>query len=79
MNDEFPKDHSRIFIWHQFEQFEAGCFDMILRLETRQSCFKQLNNVVDTANAFSICCCADRDWMMGRLQELAEKFPELVS
>jgi hypothetical protein len=78
MNNEFPKDHSRVFIWHQFEQFEAACFDRSLKSETKKECFKTLNNVVDIANAFSICCCEDREWMNSRLEEIVEKFPELV-
>jgi hypothetical protein len=72
-------EHSRIFIWHQFEQFEAACFDRHLKLETKKECFKHLNNVVDIANAFSICCPEDRGWMNERLEELVEEFPELVN
>lgn len=72
------ENHSRIFVWHQFEQFEAACLDVTLKIETKKGCFKFLNEVVDMANAFSICDSGDREWMNSRLEEIVERFPELI-
>lgn len=69
----------RIFIWHQFEQFEAAIFDKILTEDTKKESFKQLTKVVDLANGFSISTPEEREWMNNRLEEIAGQFPNLVN
>jgi hypothetical protein len=67
-----------IFIWHHFEQQEAGCLHKVLTKSTRKRCFVELTKIVDVAVGHGLCNKETLEWMQNRLDELVESHPELI-
>jgi hypothetical protein len=70
--------HSRIYLWHRFEQVESDCYLKGLNKSSKQTSLKLLGYILDLGVAAETLTEKDVSDMMDIIKQLSEKMPDLV-